>query len=274
LVGKGIAQIDVKQSAPRTGSARAAYIGQYTVLEASDYAAFESNVGQVVELVGQVVSVVKTKTKTGDPCIFVNFKDYKENRIVSLTIWNNALVLGGVRPENNWRGGWVTIRGLVQPVYPRDPLAQNKSVSINVTSLSQIQQISSDEAKYRLGQVPPKRVAPANKELLGKLEKAQSGEVNSPRPAAAHYTPQPSKQPANSSAGHAPLSRNQQLLRSMQAPQPSPPPPPPPSAPKVPPPATPMSSTRFVPERQKPKIRFRWWLLALVLIWVAFRLFK
>lgn len=190
-------QIQVTKAAP---SAPASYISQYPVLAASDYAAFLRNQGQMVELVGRVIEVKVDKTRYGKPYVFINFAPW-QGQAVKITLWSEALAKGGEKPSQAWIGRWVTIKGLVEPVFKR---ARYEHISITAGALSQISQLTETEARYRLaprtGHV--RAAAPAatnNTEALNRLRTGTS-------PGATANVPQPA----------APVSGNQQLLQRMQ----------------------------------------------------------
>lgn len=148
LAGTGIPSVKVEAVTERSQSARAGYISQYAVLNAGDYAAFARSIGKMVELVGKVIDVSERKSKFGKPYIFVNFAPWN-GQCVKLAIWSEALQKGGHRPTSAWVGKWVTIRGLVEPIY-RNPKFKYEHISITVAALSQISQLTEGEARYRM----------------------------------------------------------------------------------------------------------------------------
>lgn len=129
-------------------AASVGYISAYPVLNATDYSGFEIRIGQMVELVGQVVEVKVDRTRGGKPYVFVNFAHWR-GKAVKLNLWNDALDKGGERPSAAWVGRWITIRGLVEPVYASKKY-NYQHISITPDSVGQISQISEAEAKYRL----------------------------------------------------------------------------------------------------------------------------
>lgn len=148
LVGKGIPAVGLKKPSLKEAGAPAGYISQYPVLNACDYAAFARSIGKMVELVGKVVEVSEKKTRHGKPYIFINFS-YWNGQCVKLNIWSEALGKGGVRPTGAWVGKWVTIKGLVEPIY-RNPNFKYEHIAITVANLSQLVQLTEAEATYRL----------------------------------------------------------------------------------------------------------------------------
>jgi serine/threonine protein kinase len=147
LVGKGIPQKEFEfKTRPVTP---ASYFSQYTVLNATDYSAFVKNIGNMVELVGKVVEVKHGATKKGGRSyIFVNFGPW-QGSIVKLAIWPSALAKIKSAPSSSLVGSWVSVVGLVEPIYESKKFRYNH-ISIDISSQNQIKQISSAEAMFRL----------------------------------------------------------------------------------------------------------------------------
>lgn len=199
--GRNIPQIAVQiQVTKSPQAAPAGYISQYPVLAASDYAAFFRNQGQMVELVGRIIEVKVDKTRYGKPYVFINFAPW-QGQAVKITLWSEALSKGGENPSQAWVGRWITIKGLVEPVFKR---ARYEHISITAGALSQISQLTETEARYRLaprtGHV--RAAAPAATNNTDALNRLRTGTS----PGATARAPQPS----------APVSGNQQLLQRMQ----------------------------------------------------------
>jgi serine/threonine protein kinase len=125
-----------------------AYISQYSVLNASDFGAFQRAVGTMVELIGEIVEVAKKKTKHGRPYIFVNFGHWRGN-IVKLTIWSETLAKMTSHPTASWVGKWVTVVGLVETYTDRKKYGYTH-LSIDITSQNQLKILSSEEVRFRL----------------------------------------------------------------------------------------------------------------------------
>lgn len=201
------------------------YLGQYDVVDGSDYAKFETHVGAMVELVGCVKGVRLGKTTYGRRMAFINLGKYPG--CVSLTLWSDALATPGEKPSEEWVGRWISVRGLVQP-----PSAKQKhpAASIQVENLAQIVRLTEQEAKYRLaGPVPsaaPARAAstptgPSNAQRLAAMRSAPT----SPAPRSAGPA---SRQPYRAATTSAPLTlaplpppappptQNQQVLAQMR----------------------------------------------------------
>lgn len=176
------------------------YISQYPVLDASSYGVFASHIGQMVELVGRVVEVKHDIGKfgkgKGKPYVFVNFAPWN-GPCVKINLWNEALAKGGVVPTADWVGRWITIKGLVEPIY-RSPKYKYQHISITAATLSQITQLTDAEARFRLkGPGARKPAGLSNSSLLGQI-KGGGGAPQRPAPSA------------------TPLSANQQVLQKMR----------------------------------------------------------
>lgn len=181
------------------------YISQYPVLDASNFSSFSAHIGQMVELVGRIVEVKQAigarGRGKGKPYVFINFAPWN-GPCVKINIWSDALVKGGVTPSASWVGRWVTIKGLVEPIY-RNPKFNYQHISVSAASLSQIVQLTEAEAQFRLK--APRTGRPntaSNAELLGQM-KGKSAPVRG------HAA-------APTSAPVANLTRNQQVLADMR----------------------------------------------------------
>lgn len=208
------ASVQVKLRSKATGVqvAPAGYISAYPVLDATNYAAFENSIGQMVELVGKIVEIKVNRTQGGKPYVFVNFSHWR-GKAVKITLWNEALAKGGERPSEKWVGRWVTIRGLVEPVFESRKY-NYQHVSITADSVAQIAQLTENEAKYRLTapRVPTSQTSTtsSNLEVLDRL-RGSSPATRMPSPGIS--TSQPTK-PAHSS--------NSAILQQMKVPAASP----------------------------------------------------
>lgn len=207
LDAKGIPQeIVVPRAEGVKPPAPAGYISQYPVLDAASYTAFAGHIGQMVELVGRIVEVRHDIGKfgrgKGKPYVFINFAPWN-GPCVKINLWSDALAKGGVVPTASWIGKWVTIKGLVEPVY-RNPKYKYQHISISAASPSQIVQLTDAEAQYRLKAPRSGRpVTVSNTDLLGQMKGVGSG--NQARPA-----PAPAPAPAQN------LTANQQVLANMR----------------------------------------------------------
>jgi predicted Ser/Thr protein kinase len=184
------------------GGQQPQYLGQYPVLDASDYSAFAPNVGQVVELIGLVVDVHKGVTRRGGrPYLFVNFGYWKGNA-VKLNIWSDTLTKMQQQPSRAWVGQWVSATGLVEPPYQSRKYSYSH-IGITISSPHQVKTISEAEAKRRLGT--------SGASVGGRLSNvAKLGrKVRTQAP--------PSRAPGRSVTSAPPSSRNQGIVRQMQS---------------------------------------------------------
>jgi hypothetical protein len=123
----------------------AAYVGAYEVVDACNFAFVAKQVGNRVELVGRVTKVHTAKTKYGKPFCFVFFNDSRQS--VKLNIWSEGLAKLSGAPSQAWVGKWLSVQGLVDPTYSG---RYGTSLSITITSSSQLRTITETEARHRL----------------------------------------------------------------------------------------------------------------------------
>ena len=143
------------------------YISQYPVLNGEDYDAVEMNVGQMVELVGKIVDVKFGFGVNRKPYIFLNFGDWRK-KSVKIALWSEVLGTGPNMPTAQWKGRWVAIRGLVEPVFKRG----YESIALTASTLAQISTLTESEARYRLRPAARRSAPPQafnNAETLRKL---------------------------------------------------------------------------------------------------------
>lgn len=127
---------------------RAGYISQYPVLNPANYDVFHANIGAMVELVGKVIEVKVDRTRHGKPYIFINFAPWK-GKAVKIALWSTALTGERELPSAAWVGQWVTIRGLVEPVYSSKKLGYDH-ITITAALASHVSKVTEQEARYRL----------------------------------------------------------------------------------------------------------------------------
>tara|TARA_R110000737_G_scaffold350857_1_gene391162 strand:- start:255 stop:1922 length:1668 start_codon:yes stop_codon:yes gene_type:complete len=190
----------------------AAYVPAYSVVDASDYIAVESQIGNVIELIGKVLKVYSGKTKYGKPFHFVFFGGGIS--VVKLNIWSNTELQGLGSPGQSWVGQYLSITGLVDPVYSSSKYGD--SISITPSTKNSAKKISVAEAKKRLSARFPNSPIPVvtastnsnsaildsirGTPLLGKPNTVNGANKSAPMPTA-------------KSLG----SRNQQLLSGIKA---------------------------------------------------------
>jgi hypothetical protein len=138
----------------------AAYVGAYDVIDAADYASVLEHVGDKVEFVGMVTKVIPGWSRNKQPYCFVFFTVPDSPRSVRLNIWSNGLnklfdsqELGWSKTKSElskWekKGVWLSVQGLVDPVYSSQKYGE--ALSITISSKSQIREITKAEAQRRL----------------------------------------------------------------------------------------------------------------------------
>lgn len=126
------------------------YLSAFQVLDAKDYNNCLKYVGDKIELIGQIMDVVKNTTYNGKPYIFINFGDWRGN-IVKITIWSEGIDALIDVPNSTWKNKWISITGLMGTPYKGKSYGNEYShISVNLTNKNQMQIITSEEAKYRL----------------------------------------------------------------------------------------------------------------------------
>lgn len=215
LQGKGVPQIVVAFGAAPS-SAQQAYQGAYAVCDALSFSQLKGQVGNRIELIGQIVAVDRQYTKRSNkPYVFVNFSNWQDGPSVKLNIWTDGLdALGAAVPTKDWTGKWVSVTGLVDPVY-NGTAARGRSytsVSVTVSQRGQIQIIEEAEAKFRLrGGRGPTQASPRNAQVLGDMGIRPEPSRNAPSPSSAGRP-----LPARSAPPPAPRSANSQVLDRMR----------------------------------------------------------
>jgi hypothetical protein len=208
-IPRAVAQLKPRSTTVTRAAAPVGYISAYPVLNATDYTAFEKGIGQMVELIGKVVEVKVDRTRGGKPYIFVNFGHWRGNT-VKINVWNEALSKGGEHPSEVWVGRWVTMRGLVEPVYANKKF-NYQHISITANAVTQISQLTEAEAKYRLSapRTPITRAATSsvtsNNSAVLELLRGSSPTATPPMASGGQHHPT-----------HSSASRNQSILQSMK----------------------------------------------------------
>lgn len=203
---RGVPQINVSFIAP-SNMVRAAYQGPYDVVDATNYQTALALVGDKVELIGRIVSVVNGETRNHADYIFVNFSDWR-GLAVKLNIWSDGLAaLGSEMPTENWVGRWVTISGLLEPPFSKRTKTYSYThISISVTQRGQIQIINESEAMFRLGKAVQKNVEHRNAHVVRNM----GGTTRHSTPAPTSANQGNRQQPASLKTG------NQSVLESMR----------------------------------------------------------
>jgi hypothetical protein len=164
LAGRGIVTSTAFSAA--ASGVQLAYQWASPVLAGTDYAGFLDAVGNKVELIGEIVDIANGIDTNGEPYIFINFSDWR-GLAVKISIWHEALALLADKPDMSWKGRWVSMTGLVETPYPREKDKRKNNgrkythISMSVTQRGQLQVISGDEGRFRLGLGPAPMPMPA-----------------------------------------------------------------------------------------------------------------
>lgn len=182
------------------------YLSAFPVLSATDYTTCLAEVGEKVELIGQIVEVKEAKSKHGKPYVFINFGPWT-GKITKVSIWSEGLGVLGQKPDANWVGKWISVTGLMEPPYVNKKYRYSH-LSISITQGNQIHQISAQEAKFRLAgsatRSVPASASPDNKKILDKMKGGP--------------TPTPEQTPTSPRTA-APVSSNAKILQNMKGAQ-------------------------------------------------------
>lgn len=205
LQKRGIPQIVVSFSAPAQAMP-VAYQGPYPVLDALNYAAVLSMVGDKIELVGKILDIKRGFARNRTNYVFINFADWRGNA-VKLSIWSDGLsALGSDVPSDTWVGRWITVSGLVDAPYHGNARGRHYThLSITITQKGQIQTLTEAEAKYRLGSGSQR---PANTPKNAEVLRNMGGQNRVAPPAMANQGRQTQPPP--------PKSGNQRVLEQMR----------------------------------------------------------
>ena len=229
---------------------KAPYVGAYDVLDANDFALVARQVGNRIELVGRVTRVHSAKTKYGKPYCSVFFDNSKQ--VVRLNIWSEGLAKLSDAPCQTWQGIWLSVQGLVNPIYSNQ---HGTSVSITITSNSQIRKITETDARHRLRSPSSGSSRTSDNrtilEGLGSLPRGKSGHPLGPSPAPSHSA-------AAQTKNQILLGRISQKPQASQVPLPSQQP-------------TPSSFRASTPVPSKPKISWGWIIFGLIVLCLIIR---
>ena len=148
IVNKNIPQLVIAFNKTKTSIVQ--YLSAYQVLNAKEYSTCLKYVGDKVELIGQIYEVKQATTRYGKPYVFINFGNWQGN-IVKISIWSEGLAVLQNKPDQSWKGKWISITGLLEPPYKGTYKGKGYShIAISITKNNQLQVISDSEAKYRL----------------------------------------------------------------------------------------------------------------------------
>ncbi|WP_404479329.1 hypothetical protein [Novosphingobium sp. BL-52-GroH] len=183
----------------------AAYVGAYDVVDASNFALVSQQVGNRIELVGQVTKVHVGKTRYGKPFCFVFLLD-QSKQAVKLNIWSEGMAKLTPAPSETWVGKWLSIQGLVDPAWSSSKYGT--SVSITINGKSQLRTITQSEARHRLSS--PRvvtRTATSNRDILAGLGSSSTSASRATKaPTHAKFPPKTTVSQSN----------NQALLSALQ----------------------------------------------------------
>jgi len=146
LVGSGVSR-EVVVAGPVSG--RSEYVPALPVIDATDYERCGAHEGVRVELVGRIVSTKSGTSKYGDPYVFLDFGDWRDD-IVHVSIWSEGLAALGQEPDDSWVGKWVSVTGLVEPPYCSEKFDYTH-LAVSVFQAGQVHLIDPSEAEFRLG---------------------------------------------------------------------------------------------------------------------------
>jgi hypothetical protein len=173
LAGKNIPSIQSPIGIGTTSSAAVkqpralGYIAAFPVVDALDFDAAEKRVGDRVELIGKIVEVKPGVGRRGRgrdrPYIFINFGSWR-GRIVKISIWSEGLDKLKETPSNLWVGRWVSVTGLLDPVY-RSHRFGYEHLSITIQEDGQIQHLDEAQARFRLQSIG-KVIPPRNSDIV------------------------------------------------------------------------------------------------------------
>lgn len=130
------------------GRPKPGYIGAYDVVSALDYDMCLRHVGYKVEAIGKIINVKLGKGNNGKPYVFINFGDWR-GQIFKISIWSEGLNALRSKPDSSWVGKWISVIGLMDPIYVNDKY-KSSSVSITITTSGQMTILSEDVARWRL----------------------------------------------------------------------------------------------------------------------------
>nr|MBP9593515.1 hypothetical protein [Steroidobacteraceae bacterium] len=151
LAGHDIPEVVVRLSGNASIALRRPYVSAYRIVDAADFARCCAHVGDRVEMIGRILHVAKSHPpRDGSTYVRVEFGE-REHDMACLKIWPGAEPALPAVPDDSWVGQWVSATGLIEPVYSGHSGAQRqKDVSISITTPSQVQRLTPEEALHRL----------------------------------------------------------------------------------------------------------------------------
>lgn len=189
------------------------YLSAFPILDATNYSACLSYVGDKVELIGKIVEVKLNNTKHGKPYVFINFGPW-QGHIVKVSIWSEGLAAISSSPSESWVGKWISVVGLMEPPYISRRYKYSH-LSISITQGNQFHIILDKEAKFRLAGSSTRSNTPtslgSNKDILDQIKGSKKPAESGSRTSSASS--------GGVSAGKSSL--NQDVLDKMKRSQPS-----------------------------------------------------
>ncbi len=127
------------------------YISPYPVIDATNFAACVDQIGNLVEVIGQITYVKEGTATNGSPYIFINFGDWRK-KIFKVAIWGEGINTLNEKPNYRWKGKWVSIKGLMDKPYTgkKQDGSLYTNISITVSKKGQMNVIDKQEATLRL----------------------------------------------------------------------------------------------------------------------------
>ncbi len=196
-----------------TTTGQSGYLGVYTVLSATDYAACLQSVGRKVEVIGCITAVKSGRTKFDAPYAFINFGDWR-GEIFKVSIWSDGLKRIKIKPDNSLVGKWVSVVGLMEPPYigkNGKSSYSHLSITVDGTARGTMTLLTKQEALNRLAGIRKvakdvTATATNNQQILSKIKSTS------------HSVPRPVNLPTASS-GSSTKSSNAQVIKNIQGSQ-------------------------------------------------------
>jgi serine/threonine protein kinase len=161
-----------------SAATKQAYLSAYPVVDALNFYAVASHVGDVIEMIGQIVEVKEDRSKRGAPYVFINFGPW-QGQIAKVNIWSEGLSVLKAPPNSSWIGQWISVIGLVDPVFKKRTRTWSyEHITITVTQQGQLKQLSPTEAKFRLNS-KAQTGSSSNKTILSRMQ-GESAPSNHP----------------------------------------------------------------------------------------------
>jgi hypothetical protein len=190
-------RISLTGGTARSNAHRDRYISAYQVLPATNFTVCMKHVGDKVEVIGRIFEVTEEKkARNGKPYVFINFGDWR-GKIFKVSVWSEGLAALNGSLDASWVGKWLSVVGLMQPVY-KNPKFKYWHLSIEITTVGQMSVISEADAQWRLTEPS----AENNQEILRKISHKQF----------AKHEPRPNATPASSS-----ISSNLAVMEKIRA---------------------------------------------------------